>query len=128
MQTNGTKIPVLTGRSLVHRQFDKRQRACVVADALDGLLIIQPTAKQLASMLSVSVAYVAIATQLAPEKRQAIIAGRDGTRFANLLNPSEPRLALPKPAANGELELLNTVRKFGVARTLDACCAVEAAE
>jgi len=131
MQTNGTQIPVLSGRSLVHRDLDKRQLACLAADVLDGRAIFQPTTKQLGNAFGVSTTYIVVATQLSPEKRKAIIAERDSTRFGELLNPPERHHALPKPngsAANNSDELIATVRKYGVARVFDACCVLEAAE
>jgi hypothetical protein len=132
---NGTNSAViLSGQSLVHRDLDKRQLACVAADVRDGLAIIQPTTRQLSTILGVSVTYVQVAEKLSPEKRAAIIARRDSTSFSELLNPPERHHALPKPngggsaANNANAHLLAVVRKYGVGPVLDACCAIEAAE
>jgi hypothetical protein len=126
MGTNGKTI--LSGRGLVHRDLDKRQLACVAANVVDGLTSIDWSIAQLAIALKVSRQYVDLARKLSPERRQAIIDGRDQMSFVNLLQAAERPLALPKPTANGETDLFDTVRKYGIARTLDACCAIEAAQ
>ena len=128
MKTNGSKIPVLSGRGLVHRAYDKRQLACVAANVAEGLAAIDWSIAQLAAALKVGRPYIDLARTLSPERRQLIIEGRDQTSFVTLLQAPKRQLALPWPTVNGESELFSTVRKYGVARTLDACCAIEAAQ
>jgi hypothetical protein len=132
MYCNGTKrtSPSLDGRVLRH--LNARQRACLAANILadpDGSF--HPAVNQLATMLHVSSAYIGIARQMSAAKRAAILAGYDQTSFAGLLNAPKAPLALPAPKAvngDGDAELFDIIRKVGVARTLDAAVAVEAAE
>jgi hypothetical protein len=118
---------VLSGRGLAHRHLNKRQRACLAADVVDGLVTIQLTARQVSQLFGVSVGYIALAQQFTPEKRAAIMSGRDSTSFVALLNPPAPRLALPAPSlkvvnwdkANDDALLAN-VRAAGINRTWTA--------
>jgi hypothetical protein len=101
----------------------------MAADILDGSLVLKPSRRQLANLLNVSAAYIAVAAQLSPEKRKAIIAGRDDTTsFARLLNPSAKQLALPAPTIVDDATLVSIVRVGGVDRTLNAAALVEAAQ
>jgi hypothetical protein len=133
METNGSKIPVLSGRGLVHRRLDKRQLACVVANVADGLVEIEWSIAQLMLALKVGRQYIDLARSLSPEKRAAIIDGRDHTSFVTLLKADpQPTLPLSKQSTNGhgeinDAEIVAFVRKYGPARGLDACCVVEAA-
>ena len=90
----------------------------------------RPTVNQLATMLHVSLAYIAIARRMPAAKRAAILAGYDKTSFVGLLNAPKAPLALPAPkAVNGvdDVELQNLARNVGVGRWLDAAIAVEQA-
>ena len=73
---------VIPGKSLVHRHLNARQRAVIAADILAGRLILQPSVRQLASLLGVCPAYVRLAQQLSSEERQAIASGTDATAFS----------------------------------------------
>jgi hypothetical protein len=136
MDTNRTNVRVLSGRGLVHRRLDKRQLGCVGANAAGGQTTIDWSVAQLAAALKVSRQYIDLARTLSPEKRQAIIDGRDRTSFAALLKAPEPQLALPAPkrvvAVNGEsiddATLIAVVRNCGIERTLQAAMVVEAAQ
>ena len=83
--TNGhgpaSAVRVLSGRGIVHRQLNKRQRAVIAANLVDGLIRLQPSVVQAAAMLRVSPVYVHLALKLSAEKRAAIEAGRDATSF-----------------------------------------------
>ena len=134
---NMTNARVLSGRGLVHRKLDKRQLACVAANAAQGETKIDWTVTQLVAALKVSRAYVDLARTFSPEKRQAIIDGLDETSFAALLKaPELQQLAIPAPKrrilVNGksidDVTLLAVVRNAGVERTLQAVTAVGAAE
>jgi hypothetical protein len=119
----------LDGRTLRH--LDARQKACLAANILAQLGPFHPTVNQLANMLRVSPAYIAVARHMSAAKRAAILAGYDESSFAALLNSSTPHLALPAPkAANGvgDAEIIDFVRTVGVSRVIDAACTVEAAE
>jgi hypothetical protein len=137
MQETMTNARVLSGRGLVHRKLDKRQLACVAANAAQGQTKIDWSVAQLVAALKVSRAYVDLARTFSPEKRQAIIDGLDGTSFAALRKASEmhqPALPAPKRriVVNGksidDATLLQVVRSAGVERTLQAAMAVEAAQ
>jgi hypothetical protein len=129
MNGNGSATAVrrvLSGRGLAHRHLNKRQRGVLGADLADGVVTIQLTARQAAHLLGVSVNYIALAQQFTPEKRAAILSGKDSTSFVTLLNPSARRLALPAPSvvvnwdkANDDALLAN-VRAAGITRTWDA--------
>jgi hypothetical protein len=119
---------VLTGQSLVHRRLDKRQRAVLAADVSDGLVRFVPSQKQLADILGVSIPYIELARRLSPDKRAAIVQGRDSTSFAELLRPQRQlRLKLPTPncASITNLQLEHVIRAVGVERVLEAAVAVE---
>jgi hypothetical protein len=124
-------IRTLSGRGLLHRRWDKRQLGCVAANAADGLIDIDWAITQLAAALKVSRGYIDLARTLSPEKRHAIIDGRDQTSFAALLK-APPALPAPKQVnGNGkcdDAEIVAIVRKYGSGRVLDACVAVEAAQ
>ena len=117
---------VISGRGIAHRHLNKRQRAVLAADLVDGIVTIQLTIKQAAQLLGVSAAYIALAQQFTPERRAAIMSGKDATSFVTLLNPPTPRLALPAPSsvvnwhqANDDALLAN-VRAAGINRTWTA--------
>ena len=122
---NGSAIAarqVLSGRGLAHRRLNKRQRAVLAADVVDGLVTVQLTAKQVAQLLGVSAPYIALAQQFTPEKRAAIMSGKDDTSFVACSIPPAP-LALPAPSlaiswdgANDDALLAN-VRAAGITRT-----------
>ena len=142
MNTNGTNVRVLSGRSLVHRKLDARQLACVAANAAEGQTRIDWSVAQLVAALKVSRHYIDLARTLPVERRQAIIDGRDHTSFAAMLKAPEPQLEqlelafpAPKHSDNGngksiidDATLIAVVRNCGIERTLQAAMAVEAAE
>jgi hypothetical protein len=76
----------ISGRALAHRRLDKRQRACLAADVIEGFVRVKPTVTQIAVMLDVSPAYIAIARRLPLGKRAAISRGWDPTPFAALVH------------------------------------------
>jgi hypothetical protein len=126
---NGSAIAprrVLSGRGLSHRHLNKRQRAVLAADVVDGIVTVQLSAKQVAQLLAVSVPYLALAQQFSPEKRAAIMSGKDDTSFVALLNPPAPQLALSAPRlaitwdGASDDALLANVRAAGVSRTWTA--------
>ena len=138
--TNGgpmaaTPLPIPTrtilGAGLANRHYlDKRQRACMVADVLDGLTQFVPSQQQLAHIFGVSVPYIQAARGLAPGKRAAILRGFDPVSFADLVHPQRQlQLKLPAPncasVTNRQLEQL--IRVVGVERTLEAAVAIESA-
>src|SRR5262245_24792982 len=114
---------VVSGRGITHRRLDKRQRAVLAADIFDGLAVLQPSARQLARQLGVNEGYVRLARDLTPEKRKAILSGRDSTSFRRLLNPLTARRALPaptlKPAMTDE-HLVALAQQLGADRWLSA--------
>jgi hypothetical protein len=127
--TNGKAIAprrVISGRGLAHRRLNARQRAVLAADVVDGMVTIQLSAKQVAQLLGVSVPYITLAQQFAPEKRTAILGGKDDTSFAGLLNPPAPQLALPAPRpaitwdGASDDALLANVQAAGITRTWTA--------
>ena len=137
MEANMTNARVLSGRGLVHRKLDKRQLACVAANAAEGQTRIDWSVAQLVAALKVSRVYIDLARSFSPEKRQAIIDGLDGTSFAALLRtPELQQLAIPaskrRVVGNGksidDATLLAIVRNAGIERTLQAAMAVEAAQ
>jgi hypothetical protein len=103
--TNGnsaaTAAPsVINGRGLQHRNLDARQRASLGADILDGLAVMQSSIRQLARQLGVNERYIRLAQRLTPEKRRAILSGRDSTSFASLIRPPIGRRPLLKKRAS----------------------------
>jgi hypothetical protein len=133
MEANMTNARVLSGRGLAHRRLDKRQLACLAANAAEGQTRIDWSVAQVAAALKVSRQYIDLARSLSSEKRRAIIEGRDQTSFVTLLRASEPQFALraPKHSGNGNGEsiddatLIAVVRHAGIERTL---MALEAAQ
>jgi hypothetical protein len=125
MKLNGT----LSGRGLNSRRLDKRQLACLAANAKEGLTQIDWSIAQYAAALKVSRPYIDLARTLSAEKRAAIIEGHDQTSFVGLLKAPQQQLALP--LTNGksdDAELVAVVRKFGTTAVLDACVAAEIAQ
>jgi hypothetical protein len=116
-------IPTQTivGAGLANRHLDKRQRAVLAADVLDGTMRLNPSQKQLADIFGVSVVYIAIAQKLSPGRRAAILRGWDPTPFTELM----PRRSAMLPAPNLQLE--HVIRAVGVERVLEAAVAVESA-
>jgi hypothetical protein len=112
--TNGsgaaTRIPVITGASLVHRQLTPQQKAVWCADILDGLATYVPTQKELADNIGVSVAYVMAARRLSPGKRALVLQGYDAGLPA-LVNSPQRRPALPKPNGLTDAALENLARQ-----------------
>ena len=102
MNTNGkgAAIPetskVITGASLVHRHLDKRQKAVLAANVIDGPARFVPTNRQVSDIFGVSMSYIDAARRLSPNKRKAILTGRDLTSFVVLLS-WQRQLALPIP-------------------------------
>jgi hypothetical protein len=119
------------GRGLARRKLDPRQKACLVADVLDGVTTFTPSQKQLADIFGVSVVYIETARRLAPGKREAILRGWDPTSFADLLRPSRqlslvgPVIPTVKVITDTDLE--NLVRCVGTERLINAAVAVERA-
>jgi hypothetical protein len=126
MKLNGT----LSGRGLNTRRLDKRQRACLAANAKEGLTQIDWSIAQYAAALKVSRPYIDLARTFSPAKRVAIIEGHDRTSFVALLKAPQQQLSLP--LTNGKSddadELVAVVRKYGTTRVLDACVAAEIAQ
>jgi hypothetical protein len=126
-----TLLPPLTkmihGRSLAHRQLDKRQRAVLAANVIDGLTWIVPTQAQIAAMFGISVPYIQIARDLSPGKRAAILSGHDSTSFAELMQPRQLQLKplAPMCASVTNLQLEQVIRAVGVDRVLNVAAAVE---
>jgi hypothetical protein len=116
-------IKVITGASLVHRRLDKRQRAIMAADILDGQVTFTPSMKQLAELFGVNVVYITIARGLSPGKRVAILRGWDSTSFADLVRPRQLKLPMCASITNQQLE--HVIRAVGVERALAAAIAVE---
>jgi hypothetical protein len=122
--------PTIVGAGLANRQLDKRQRAILAADVLDGVVRLDPSQKQLAQIFGVSVPYVMIARKLSPGKRAAILRGWDPTPFTELMNPPPRQLSLAGPViptmkAITDIDLQNLIRTVGIERALDAAVAVE---
>jgi hypothetical protein len=127
-----TPLPLPTrtiaGAGLANRYLDKRQRACLVADVIDGAVTFIPSQKQLADIFGVSVPYIELARKLPVGKRIAILRGLDPVSFAELLRPQRQlRLKLPAPmcASVTNLQLEHVIRTVGIERALEAAVAVE---
>ena len=130
-----TTQKVITGASIVHRQLDKRQRAILAADVLDGMVTFTPSAKQLADIFDVSTPYIAAARKLSPGKRAAILRDWDQTSFAGLMNPPPRQLSLAGPVIPSmkvtdatEITdgcLAELIRAVGIDRTLEVAIGVE---
>jgi hypothetical protein len=120
-------IPTRTivGAGLANCQLDKRQRACLAADVLDGMATVALSQKQLADIFDVSVPYIAIARRLSLGKRVAILKGWDPTSFADLVHPQQRQLLVPNCASITNLQLEHVIRAVGVDRALEAAVAVE---
>jgi hypothetical protein len=132
---NGAATPLplptqtIVGAGLAHRHLDARQKACMVADVLDGLTQFIPSQKQLSDLFDVSVPYVNIARKLPVGKRTAILRGLDPVSFVELMNPPK-QLSLAGPVIPDmrlitDTDLENMVRCLGTERVLEAACAVE---
>ena len=120
-----TTQKVITGASIVHRQLDKRQRAILAADVLDGMVTFTPSAKQLADIFDVSTPYIAAARKLSPGKRAAILRDWDPTSFADRVHSQQRQLRVPNCASITNSYLETVIRAVGVDRVLDAAIAAE---
>jgi hypothetical protein len=120
-------IPTRTivGAGLANCHLDKRQRACLAADVIDGLVTFIPSQKQLADLLGVSVPYINVARRLSAGKRTAILRGWDSTSFTDLVCPQQRQLLAPNCASITNLQLEHVIRAVGVDRALEAAVAVE---
>jgi hypothetical protein len=127
MSINGTKV-VLSGRGLARHHYDQRQVACLAANVHVALAPFKPSISWLSRLFGVSGPYIAAALKLPAERRAAIVEGRDGTSFTNLLKAPERQLALPMPAEINDAEVVKFVRTIGRTRVLDAAVAIEAAQ
>jgi len=92
-----TTTQTITGASLAHRQLNKRQRAVLAADMLDGLVTFSPSQTQLANLLGVSIPYINVARKLSAGKRAAILKGWDPVSFAE----RRPSLIGGRPSSKG---------------------------
>jgi hypothetical protein len=70
------------------------------------------------------VPYVRLAQQLSPERRRAILSGKDATRFSVLFK-SRHALPAPKPPVS-DAQLAAAIRSAGIERTLEVAASVEA--
>jgi hypothetical protein len=123
-------IPTRTivGAGLANRHLDKRQRAVLVADVLDGVVTFTPTMAQLASIFGVSVTYVELARKLPIGRRSAILRGWDLVSFAQLMprrSAMLPALITDEKAEIPDCVLENLARAVGTERMLAAAVAVE---
>ena len=82
-----TPTRTIVGAGLAHRHLDKRQRACLAADVIDGVVTFIPSQQQLAHIFGVSVPYIELARKLPIGKRTAILRGFDPVSFVELMNP-----------------------------------------
>ena len=120
-------IPTRTivGAGLANCHLDKRQRAVLAADVLDGMATVALSQKQLADIFDVSVPYINVARKLSPGKRAAILRDWDPTSFADLVHPQQRQLRVPNCASITNLQLEHVIRAVGVDRALEAAVAVE---
>jgi hypothetical protein len=123
-------IPTRTivGAGLANRHLDKRQRACLAADVIDGVVKLNPSMKQLADIFGVSTTYIELARKLPIGKRAAILRGWDQTSFAELMprrSAMLPALITDVKAEIPDIVLENLARSVGVERMLAAAVAVE---
>jgi hypothetical protein len=121
---------VLKGR-LNLRHLDKRQRAVLAADLVDGRLMLQPSIQQAAALLEVNSTYVGLALRLSDGIRAAILSG-DPIAFTALLDLPAKQLVRSKPVnGNGsgmsDARLVAIAKTVGVNRMLTAAAAAEAA-
>jgi hypothetical protein len=93
MYSNGNGTASLSLDGLHTRRLNARQKACLAAIVLVEPGPFKPTMNQLAIMLHVTPHYIAVARQLPPEKRQAILSGHDTSSFVPRLHA--PSLTLP---------------------------------
>jgi hypothetical protein len=124
-------IPTRTivGAGLANRHLDKRQRACLAADVIDGVVTFIPSQQQLAHIFGVSVPYIELARKLPIGKRTAILRGFDPVSFAELMNPPR-QLSLAGPVIPNmkvitDSDLEQMIRAVGLERALAAAVAVE---
>ena len=125
----------ITGASLALRQLNKRQRAVLAANMLDGLVTFSPSQTQLANLLGVSIPYINVARKLSAGKRAAILKGWDPVSFADLMNPPPRQLSLLGPVIPDirvtdatEITdgcLAELIRAVGIDRTLEVAIGVE---
>jgi hypothetical protein len=74
---SATAATVIAGRGIPHLQCNKRQRAVLAAEILDGRTILQPCIKQLSQLLGVNEEYIRLARTFSPQKREAVLGGWD---------------------------------------------------
>jgi hypothetical protein len=117
MSINGTKV-VLSGRGL-HR-YDKRQLARLAANVHVALAAHKPSIAWLSRSFGVGPGYISAALGLSPERRAAIIEGRDKTSFVSLLKAPARQLALPIPDKIDNAGLGEFMRIIEEMRTIEA--------
>lgn len=125
---SSTSPRVLSGASLAQRvrRMTAPQKACLVADVLDGKIILTAlTAKSIATIVGANFSYVHHALRLSSEAREQVKRG---------LRPLAPvqRRPSPTPAAINwdvvdDATIEEWIRAVGVDRTLDVAAAVESA-
>ena len=108
---------VIDGRSLAHRDLNKRQRAVLAANLYDGWVRLNPTQRQVADLCGVSLAYVKFALALHPDVRVP----------ANVRPPRRVSMKVVDTAIN-DRDLVKAIRAIGIDRVLSAACTAEAAE
>jgi hypothetical protein len=116
----------ISGASLaqLRRHMPAAERACLAADIVDGRVILQGlTAKSVASLCGVNMAYVNVALNLAPEQREEVRRGRRSL----VPPPPKPSPAFDWDTVNDDV-LVEAVRKIGIDRALHAMIVAEEAE
>jgi hypothetical protein len=111
-------MPV-TGRYLAHNKLSRAERAFLASDLISGdKLLVRPTISQAAMLSKVNATYVWWAGQREAH-RDEILQG-----WLPLVPPREIKSRAPIT----DDDLFSIVREAGLARTLEAACAVEAAQ
>jgi hypothetical protein len=67
------RLRVEHGISLAHRRLSSRQRQVIAADVADGMVIFQPTVRELSRIFHVSARSIARMQRLTPEQRQLVL-------------------------------------------------------
>ena len=133
-ETTAAAPRVVDAHGLLHLRASKAARACLAADIVDGLAVLQnPTLRLAATACGVSLGSVARARRLTPEQRKAVRQKRRPLVLPAIppAPPAPPALPVPTivpvpPVTMGARErLTEIVREIGFNATLDLLAASE---
>jgi hypothetical protein len=112
----------ITGRNVAHGRRTPSQRAAIAAEIVKGdIVLVEPTLKQAAELLDVSVPYIRTALSATSAERTALAQG--DLLISQLLNPSCPDQLILTWNAATDSERVEFAQRIGVGRIWDEAIA-----